>query len=76
MHMETWLFGPLIVFSLVLSRVSGLVMTAPLLMSAEVPLQVRAFLTIAMALLLTPGQLGAPLVYPREIVGLAVLIAQ
>ncbi len=50
-------------------------MTAPLLMSAEIPLQVRAFLTVTMALLLTPGQLGAPLVYPRDLVGLAVLIA-
>ena len=75
MHMETWLFGPLIVFALVSARVSGLVMTAPLLMSAEVPLQVRAFLTITMALLLTPGSARRAACVPARLVGLAVLIA-
>jgi flagellar biosynthetic protein FliR len=73
MLIESWLVGPLIVFLLVLARVTGLVMTAPLLMSGEIPLQVRAFLTVTVALLLTPGQLGSPLVYPQDLVALALL---
>jgi flagellar biosynthetic protein FliR len=69
-----WYFAPLIVFTLVLSRVSGLVMTAPLLMSAEIPLQIRGLLTVAIAALLTPTQFGAAIDYPRDLVGYAVLI--
>jgi flagellar biosynthesis protein FliR len=64
----------LIVFTLVLARVSGLVMTAPLLMSAEIPLQIRGFLTVAIAALLTPSQLGASAPYPADLIGYAVLI--
>jgi flagellar biosynthesis protein FliR len=60
---------------LVLARVSGLVMTAPLLVSAEIPLQVRAFLTFTVALLLTPGQLGASFNYPQNLVAMALLIS-
>jgi flagellar biosynthetic protein FliR len=74
MSLETFYFGPLIIFTLVLSRVSGLVMTAPLLMSAEIPLQVRALLTVALAALLTPTQLAVAIVLPRDVVGLAVLV--
>jgi flagellar biosynthetic protein FliR len=70
-----WYFAPLIVFTLVLSRISGLVMTAPMLMSAEIPLQVRGFLTVATAVLLTPTQLGAAIDYPRDLAGYGVLIS-
>jgi flagellar biosynthetic protein FliR len=69
-----WYFAPLIVFTLVLSRISGLVMTAPLLMSAEIPLQVRGLLTVAIAALLTPTQLSAPVEYPRDLAAYGVLI--
>jgi flagellar biosynthetic protein FliR len=69
-----WYFAPLIVFTLVLARVSGLVMTAPLLMSAEIPLQVRGFLTVAIAALLTPGQLTVPIDYPRDLAAYGMLI--
>src|SRR5688572_19974787 len=74
MSLESLYFGPFIVFTLVLARVSGLVMTAPLLMSAEIPLQVRAFLTVAIAALLTPAQLASPVDYPTDLVGYAVLV--
>ena len=57
MLIESWLVGPLIVFLLVLSRCERTGNRA-LLMSGEIPLQVRAFLTVTVALLLTPGQLG------------------
>jgi flagellar biosynthetic protein FliR len=42
--------------------------------SAENPLQVRAFLTVAIALLLTPTQLGAPVNYPTDLVAHLILI--
>jgi len=74
MPLEALYFGPFIVFTLVLSRVSGLMLTAPLLMSAEIPIQVRAFLTVAIAVLLTPAQLAAPVDYPTDLVAYAVLV--
>jgi flagellar biosynthetic protein FliR len=74
MPLESLYFGPFITFTLVLARVSGLVMTAPFLMSAEIPLQVRGFLTVAIAVLLTPTQLGAAVNYPSDLVGHLILI--
>jgi flagellar biosynthetic protein FliR len=74
MALDSLYFGPFITFTLVLARVSGLVLTAPFLMSAEVPMQVRGFLTVAIALLLTPTQLGAPVAYPTDLVGHVILI--
>lgn len=50
----------LIVFALVLARVSALVGIAPLFGAAEVPAQIRVFLSIALAMLVTPTQLAAP----------------
>lgn len=44
----------LLVFLLVLTRVSGVVMTAPLVSSQTAPMRVRALLAIALALLVTP----------------------
>ncbi len=47
-----------LVFTLVLSRVSGLMMTAPIYGSIEVPIRVRALLVFALALLVTPSQVA------------------
>ncbi len=74
MTLENFYFAPLVVFTLVLGRVSGLVMTAPLLVSAEIPLQVRGFFTVAVAVLLTPAQLGASLEYPTDLVSFVVML--
>jgi flagellar biosynthesis protein FliR len=74
MPLESLYVGPLIIFTLVLARVSGLVMTAPLLMSAEIPLHVRGLLTVTIAVLLTPAQLGAPIEYPHELIGYGILL--
>jgi flagellar biosynthesis protein FliR len=48
-----WLFEPqkLLIFVLVLSRVSSLVMSAPILGTGEVPLRIRALLALALTLL-------------------------
>jgi flagellar biosynthetic protein FliR len=52
--LESFLVSRFMVFSLVLARTSGLVLTAPLFSSLGLPRQVRAFLAVAMALLVTP----------------------
>ena len=46
-------------FSLVFARMSGLVMTAPILGASEVPLRVRALLAFALALVIAPTQATA-----------------
>src|SRR5687767_12017526 len=64
-----------VIFTLVLTRVSGLLMTAPIVGSLEVPMRIRALLAFALALLLTPAQLVANVQTPTNLVSFAVLIA-
>ncbi len=45
-----------LLFTLVLTRVSGLVMIAPVFGTPEVPVRVRALLAFALAVLIMPGQ--------------------
>jgi len=45
-----------LLFTLVLARLSGLVMTAPIYGASEVPMRVRALLAVALAVLITPAQ--------------------
>lgn len=47
-------FAKVQVFVLVLTRISGLIMTAPIYGSRQIPLRVRAMLAIALALVITP----------------------
>jgi len=56
-----------LLFTLVLARMSGLVMTAPIYGTQEVPVQVRALLAFALAMLVTPSQLGTPLESPQTL---------
>lgn len=55
------LVGHFLAFTLVLTRVSGMAISAPLFGSAEIPLRIRALLAICLALLVAPLQFGAPL---------------
>ncbi len=55
-QLETFLHDHLLVFCLVLSRVSGLITIAPIFGSRDVPARVRALLAVALALLITPSQ--------------------
>ena len=64
------------VFVLVLTRVSGLVMTAPVFGSRNVPLRVRAFLAIALAFLITPLQGGGLSVAPGNLLELLVFVGR
>jgi flagellar biosynthesis protein FliR len=64
-----------LVFTLVLTRVSGLTMTAPIYGTKDVPMMVRALLAFALAVLVMPGQLGASLAAPGSTLQYLVLVA-
>jgi flagellar biosynthetic protein FliR len=57
--MLPYLLPLLTTFVLVLTRLSGLLTTAPIYGTNDLPMRVRAFLAIALALLITPLQLSA-----------------
>jgi flagellar biosynthesis protein FliR len=52
--LETFLVSRFMVFTLVLTRTSGLVMTAPIFGTQSLPRQVRVLLAVTMSLLVTP----------------------
>lgn len=58
--LETLLFNQFAVFTLVLARVGALIMTAPIFGGATIPLRVRALLTVAISLLVTPMLAASP----------------
>ena len=57
-----------LVFTLLTVRTSGLVLTAPLLGSVEVPARVRALLALSLALLVAPVQLARGTSYPTTLI--------
>jgi len=63
-----------LLFTLVLTRVSGLTMTAPIYGTKEVPLQVRALLAVALALLLAPSQWHVDVTYPGNTLNYLVFV--
>ena len=63
-----------LLFTLVLTRVSGLTMTAPIYGSQEVPMQVRALLAFALAVLIVPTQWDVPLAYPGTMLNYLVFV--
>ena len=64
----------LMVFTLVLTRIGGLVATAPVYGTADTPAQVRALLAAALAMLITPSQLAATVTYPYALLDYLVVI--
>ena len=58
---EAFLVSRFMVFTLVLTRTSGLIMTAPLFGSLALPMRVRALLAVGMSLLVTPVYVGTSL---------------
>jgi flagellar biosynthetic protein FliR len=62
-----------LVFALVLLRISGLAMTAPLFGSREVPPRIRALLAASLALIVTPSQLNTALPAPHDMLELGLL---
>jgi flagellar biosynthesis protein FliR len=63
-----------ILFTLVLTRVSGLSMTAPVFGSKDVPMRVRALLALALALLIMPSQWNVSVPYPGNTLNYLVFI--
>ncbi|HVT28769.1 MAG TPA: flagellar biosynthetic protein FliR [Lacipirellulaceae bacterium] len=59
--LENFLVTRFMVFTLVLARVSPLIVTAPVFGSMSLPRQVRVFLAVTLSLLITPAFLNAPL---------------
>jgi flagellar biosynthesis protein FliR len=64
-----------IVFSLVLTRVSGVVATAPIYGTAETPARIRAFLALTLALLVMPSQWHAAISPPRTLIDYLLIVA-
>ena len=54
--LEDFLLGQFVLFTLILARVGGLVMTAPIFGGREVPTQVRGLLAVMLTLLILPMQ--------------------
>jgi len=67
-------FDKFILFTLVLTRVGGLTMTAPIYGDSEVPMRVRALLALALALLIMPSQWNAAVPYPGTTLNYLVFI--
>lgn len=59
--LETFLVSRFIIFTLVLARISGLMLSAPVFNSLGLPRQVRAFLAVAISLLVAPVYFGTSL---------------
>ena len=64
------------VFVFVLARLSGLMMTAPILGAKSVPMQIRALLAVALSLVVTPIFWSIQIDRPDHMFDLAILIAQ
>jgi flagellar biosynthetic protein FliR len=65
-----------LLFVLVLTRVSGLVMTAPIFGSKNVPVRIRAFLALGLALIITPVQWDSAPAMPADLLNMLLLIAR
>ncbi len=76
--METWLAlytQQVIVFVLVLARVSGLLTLAPVWSSRAIPVRVRAFLAVGLALIITPLQWHVPVRDAQDVLHIGLLLA-
>jgi flagellar biosynthetic protein FliR len=51
--------GALVAFTLIVTRLSGMVVIGPIFGHPQIPVQVRVFLVLAMSLVVTPALLGA-----------------
>jgi flagellar biosynthetic protein FliR len=64
-----------LVYMLVLTRVSGLVIMAPVLSTTDTPVQVRALLSFALSLTIMPSQWSVQVVEPDSLSAFAIMIA-
>ena len=64
-----------LVFTLVLTRISGLLMATPVIGAKEAPMMVRALVSLALAVLVMPSQWFVALPYPGGVLVYVVIIA-
>ncbi len=64
-----------LVFALVLTRVSGIVITAPVFGGGDIPMQFRALFAFGLAILIMPSQWSIYIVEPSTLPGFAIYIA-
>jgi len=69
-------FDQFVVFVLVLTRVSGLVMTAPVFSARTAPMRVRAFLALGLALVITPVQVQVDTVRPDSLFSMLLMMGR
>lgn len=65
-----------LIFVFVLTRLSGLVMTVPVFGTRGAPIQVRAFLAMGLALIITPVYAHTPVDDPGNMVNMLVILAR
>lgn len=68
-------FHLFLIFTLVLTRLSGLVMSVPIFGTPEIPMQIRALLSFALTLLLAPTQLGVIVNDPGTLISYVIILA-
>jgi flagellar biosynthetic protein FliR len=66
--------GKFILLTLILTRVSGLLMTAPVYGTPDIPLQVRALFAFALSLLVVPSQWGVSVPDPGNLAQYMLLV--
>ncbi|MGQ9575389.1 MAG: flagellar biosynthetic protein FliR [Thermoguttaceae bacterium] len=66
--------GKFVLFALILTRLSGLVMIAPIYGTSGVPAQVRALVAVALAWLILPSQWGQSVPQPATLVHFLLLV--
>ncbi len=64
-----------LIFTLVLTRISGLLMATPVMGAKEAPMTVRALVSLALAVLIMPSQWFVTLPYPGGVLVYVVIIA-
>jgi len=64
-----------LVFALVLTRVSGIVIMSPVIGGSDIPPQIRALLAFSLAMLIMPSQWTIEIDEPRNLTAFAILIA-
>jgi len=73
-YLSQFYIDQFLIFTLVLFRVSGLVMTAPVFGTSEVPARIRGLLAFSLAVLILPLQWGRSFDYPGNLINYLVMV--
>jgi len=64
-----------LVFTLILARISALMMTAPIYGATYIPVQIRALLAVGLSVLVAPLHWHTPIEYPGNVLNFLVIVA-